>query len=91
VLLRRRFLLLTAALPAASGVAAAQTYPVRPVCLITPAPAGGVADVFARLYGEWLAQRLNQPFIIENRAGAGGNRATEAVARATPDGHPCFG
>jgi tripartite-type tricarboxylate transporter receptor subunit TctC len=55
--------------------------------LITPAPAGGVADLFARLYGEWLAQRLNQPFIIENRAGAGGNRATEAVARATPDGY----
>jgi len=87
VLSRRRFLLLTAVLPAVSEVAAAQTYPTRPVRLITPAPAGGVADLFARLYGEWLAQRLNQPFIIENRAGAGGNRATEAVARATPDGY----
>jgi tripartite-type tricarboxylate transporter receptor subunit TctC len=55
--------------------------------LITPAVAGGAADLFARLYREWLAQRLNQPFIIENRAGAGGNMATEAVARAAPDGH----
>jgi len=87
VLARRRFLLLAAVLPAVSGVAEAQTYPTRPVRLITPAPAGGVADLFARLYGEWLAQRFGQPFIVENRAGSGGNTATEAVARAASDGY----
>jgi tripartite-type tricarboxylate transporter receptor subunit TctC len=87
VLPRRHFLLLAAALPAVSRIATAKTYPARPVRLIVPAPAGGVADLFARLYGEWLTHRLDQPFIIENRAGAGGNTATEAVARAPSDGY----
>jgi tripartite-type tricarboxylate transporter receptor subunit TctC len=87
MLRRRRFLLLAAALPAVSGIARAHSYPERPVHLITPAPAGGVTDLFARLYGEWLTHRLDQPFIIENRAGAGGNIATEAVVRAPPDGY----
>src|SRR5262245_11280852 len=87
---RRNFLHLAAgaaALPAVSGIASAQSYPERPVHLITPAPAGGVADLYARLWGEWLAQRLGQPIIIENRPGAGGNIATEAVVRVAADGH----
>jgi hypothetical protein len=88
VLPRRRFLLLAAALAAVSEIARAQTYPERPVRLIAPGLPGDTADLFARLYGEWLAQRLDRPFIIENRAGAGGNIATEAVVRAPPDGYP---
>jgi tripartite-type tricarboxylate transporter receptor subunit TctC len=87
---RRKFLHLVAssiALPIVSQIAVAQTYPARPVRLIAPGPAGGVADLFARLYGEWLALRLNRPFIIENRVGAGGNIATEAVVLAPPDGY----
>jgi tripartite-type tricarboxylate transporter receptor subunit TctC len=87
---RRKFLKLVAnstALPIASRIATAQTYPARPARLIVPWPPGGTADLFARLYGEWLAQRLNHPFIIENRVGAGGNIATEAVVLAPPDGY----
>ena len=83
---RRGFLLLAAALPA-SGIARAQPYPERPVRLIAPAVPGDVSDLFARMYGEWLGQQLDQPFIIENRPGAGGNIATEAVVRAPPDGY----
>jgi len=84
---RRKFLCLAAgaaAVPAVSCIARAQTYPTRPVRLIVPSPA---ADLYARLYGEWLAHRLDQPLIIENRVGAGGNIATEAVVRAPPDGY----
>src|SRR5215467_3318351 len=87
---RRKFLHLVAratALPIVSRIATAQTYPARPVRLIAPGPPGGAADLFVRLYGEWLAQRLNHPFIIENHVGAGGNIATEAVTRAVPDGY----
>jgi tripartite-type tricarboxylate transporter receptor subunit TctC len=84
---RRRFLLLAAALPSASRVAVAQTYPARPVRLVVPNSPGAVADLFARIYGEWLEQRLHQPFVIENRVGAGGNIGTEAVVRAPPDGY----
>jgi tripartite-type tricarboxylate transporter receptor subunit TctC len=87
VLPRRRFLLLAAALPAVSQIARAQTYPARLVRLIVPNSPSTVPDLFARLYGEWLAQRLDHPFIIENRVGAGGNIATEAVVRAPPDGY----
>jgi len=87
VLPRRRFLLLAAALPAVSQIARAQKYPARPVRLIVPNSPSTVPDLFARLYGEWLAQRLDHPFIIENRVGAGGNIATEAVVRAPPDGY----
>jgi tripartite-type tricarboxylate transporter receptor subunit TctC len=93
VLPRRRFLLLAAALAAVSEIARAQKiaraqiYPERSVRLIAPGLPGDTADLFARLYGEWLTQRLDRPFIIENRAGAGGNIATEAVARAPPDGY----
>jgi tripartite-type tricarboxylate transporter receptor subunit TctC len=87
---RRQFLHLAtgaAALPAVSRIARAQTYPSRPVRLIVGFPAGGVADLFARLMGQWLSERLGQQFIIENRAGAGGNLAAEAVVRAPPDGY----
>jgi tripartite-type tricarboxylate transporter receptor subunit TctC len=84
---RRKFLGLAAgaaAVGAVSRIAWAQAYPTRPVRLIVPSP---VADIYGRLYGGWLAQRLGQPFVIENRIGAGGNIATEAVVRAPPDGY----
>src|SRR5712664_3752809 len=87
---RRQFLHLAAgaaALPAVSRFAWGQAYPSRPVRLIVGFPAGGVADLFARLIGQWLSERLGQPFIIENRPGASGNIAAEAVVRAAADGH----
>jgi len=68
-------------------VARAQTYPSRPVRLILGAAAGGTLDIVARLMGQWLSERLSQPFVIENRPGAGSNIATEAVVRAAPDGY----
>ena len=86
---RRRFLQLgagAAALPAVSRIARAQAYPARPVRIIVGFPAGSGVDIVARLVGQWLAERVGQPFIIENRPGAGGNIATEAVVRAAPDG-----
>ena len=77
-----------AVLPAASRIMQAQqAYPMRPVRLVVGFPAGGVVDTLARLVGQRLSERLRQPFIIENRPGAGGNIATEAVVRAAPDGH----
>jgi len=87
---RRQFLHLAAgaaALPAASRIARAQTYPTRPVRLIVGWPPGGPADLFARLIGQPLSERLGQPIIIENRPGAASNMATEAVVRAPPDGY----
>jgi tripartite-type tricarboxylate transporter receptor subunit TctC len=87
---RRNFLHLAAgaaALPAVSRIAWAQTYPTRPVHVIVPfAPAGG-SDITARLIGQWLSERLGQPFVIENRPGGGGNIGTEAAVRASPDGY----
>jgi tripartite-type tricarboxylate transporter receptor subunit TctC len=68
-------------------IAEAQTYPSRPVHLIEGFGAGGTPDVLARLLGQWLAERLGQPFVVENRSGATGRIATEAVVRAVPDGH----
>jgi tripartite-type tricarboxylate transporter receptor subunit TctC len=73
---RRQFLHLAAgaaALPAVSSSAWAQAYPTRPVRLVVHAPAGGSFYIIARLVGQWLSERLGQPFIIENRPGAGGN------------------
>jgi tripartite-type tricarboxylate transporter receptor subunit TctC len=87
---RRRFLQLAAgaaALPAVSRIARAQAYPTRPVRLIVGFPAGGTADIAARLMGHWLSERLGQPFIIENRPGANTNLATEAVVRSPADGY----
>jgi tripartite-type tricarboxylate transporter receptor subunit TctC len=87
---RRRFLHLAAGaatLPAVSRTATAQAWPSRPVTLIVGFAPGGAADIVARLIGQWLMERLGQPFIIENRPGASSNIATEAVVRAVPDGH----
>jgi tripartite-type tricarboxylate transporter receptor subunit TctC len=87
---RRQFLHLAAgaaALPAVSGIARAQAYPTRPVRLITGFPAGGPTDLLARPIGQWLSDRLGQPFVIDNRPGAGSNIGTEAVVRAPPDGY----
>src|SRR5438552_3071546 len=78
---RRQFLQLAAgaaALPAVSRIAKAQAYPSRPVRIIVGFAAGSAADITARLIGQWLSERLGQPFIIENRAGAASNLATEA-------------
>jgi hypothetical protein len=86
---RRRFLHLAASaagLPAVSRIARAQTYPTQPVRLIVGYPAGGVTDIFARLIGQWLSERLGQSFVIENRAGASGTIAVDSVVRARPDG-----
>ena len=76
-----------AALPAVSRFTWAQTYPSRPVRIIVGFAAGGPNDILARLIGQWLSGRLGQPFVIENRPGAGSNIATEAVVRAPPDGY----
>src|SRR5674476_617783 len=87
---RRRLLHLAAGaavLPALSGFASAQTYPSRAVRIIVGFAAGGPNDILARLMGQWLSERLGQPFVIENRPGAGSNIATEAVVRAAPDGY----
>ena len=76
-----------AALPAASRMASTDTYPSRPVHIIVAFPPGGAVDITARLMGQWLSERLGQPFVIENRPGAGTNIATELVVRAPADGH----
>jgi tripartite-type tricarboxylate transporter receptor subunit TctC len=65
----------------------AQTYPTRPVRIIVGQAAGSGSDIAARLLGQWLSERLGQPFVVENRPGAGGNIATEAVVRSPADGH----
>ncbi len=87
---RRHFLRLAAgaaALPASSRFGWAQSYPSRPVRIIVGFAAGGGVDILARLMGQWLSERLGQPFIVENRPGAGTNIGTEAVVRAPPDGY----
>src|SRR5215831_11634646 len=90
MLSRRQFLRLTipaATLTFASHIARAQAYPTRPVRIIVGFGSGSAADILARLIGQWLSERLGQPFVIENRSGAGGNLGTEAVVRAPPDGY----
>jgi tripartite-type tricarboxylate transporter receptor subunit TctC len=87
---RRQFLHLAAgatALPVLSRIARAQTYPTRPVRWIVGYPPAGATDIAARLIGQWLSDRLGQPFVIENRPGASGNIGTEAVVNAPPDGY----
>jgi tripartite-type tricarboxylate transporter receptor subunit TctC len=89
-LARRTFLHLTAsagALPVLSRITWALTYPTRPVRLIVPFAPGGAFDIMARLMGQWLSERLGQPFVIENRPGGGGNIGTEAVVHAPEDGY----
>jgi tripartite-type tricarboxylate transporter receptor subunit TctC len=87
---RRKVLQLAAGaavLPAVACVASAQAYPTRPVRIVVGFAAGGSTDIGARLIGQWLQERLGQPFVIENRPGAGTNIATETVVRAPPDGY----
>ena len=82
-----RLIAASAALPAAARMTWAQAYPARPLRIIVPFPAGQASDTVARLVGQSLSQRLGQPFVIENRTGAGGNIGTESVVRAMPDGY----
>jgi tripartite-type tricarboxylate transporter receptor subunit TctC len=70
-----------------TGPAFALDYPTRPVRWIVAFPAGGSNDIVARLMGQWLSERLGQPFVVENRPGAGGNLGTQAAVNATPDGY----
>jgi tripartite-type tricarboxylate transporter receptor subunit TctC len=87
---RRQFLHLAAgaaALPTLPRIARAETYPSKPVRFIIGYTPGGSADITARLMGQWLTERLGQPFIVESRAGAGSNIGTEAVIRSPPDGY----
>ena len=89
---RRKFLHLAAgaaALPAVSRIAWAQAYPTRPVRVIVPFAPAGTTDIAARLMGQWLSERLGQPFVIENRPGASTTIGTEVVVRASPDGTCC--
>jgi tripartite-type tricarboxylate transporter receptor subunit TctC len=76
-----------AALPVFSRAALAQSYPARPARIISGFPPGGISDTYARLIAQWLSMQLGQQFIVENRPGAGGNLAAEAVAKAAPDGY----
>jgi tripartite-type tricarboxylate transporter receptor subunit TctC len=87
---RRTFLNVAAsfaALPAASRLARADTYPSRPVHLIVPQAPASSTDIHARLIGQWLSERLGQSFVVDDRPGVGGNIGTEDVVRATPDGY----
>ena len=90
LLLRRNFLKLAGALIAAPVLprpASALDYPTRPTKIVAGFAAGGGVDITARLIGQWLADHLGQPFVVENRTGAGGNIGTEAVVNAAPDGY----
>jgi tripartite-type tricarboxylate transporter receptor subunit TctC len=87
---RRQFLHFAAgaaALPALTRIAHADAYPSRPVRMLVGSTAGAAPDVVARLFGQWLAERLGQPFVVENRPAGGGNLAAEPVVRAPPDGY----
>jgi tripartite-type tricarboxylate transporter receptor subunit TctC len=89
-LARRQFLRLAAvamALPMRAHSAFAQAYPSRPVRVVVPVAAGGATDILGRLLVQWLTERMGQPFVVENRPGAGGNIGTETVVRAAPDGY----
>src|SRR3974390_3018881 len=76
-----------AALAALPRAATAQSYPSRPVHIVLGFPPGGSSDVIGRLMAQWLSERLRQPFVFDNRPGAGSNIGTEVVARASPDGY----
>jgi len=79
--------MIAGAVMALSLTAGAQSYPTRPIRLIVPFPPAGVSDIIARAMGQWLSDRLGQPFVVENRGGAGGNLGTEVVVTAPPDGY----
>ena len=90
---RRRFLQFAgavASVPALSDTASGQTYPTRSVRIIVATSAGGSTDIVARVIGQWLTERLGQPFVVENRPGGGNNIGTEAAARAPSDGYTLF-
>jgi tripartite-type tricarboxylate transporter receptor subunit TctC len=90
---RRTFLHLAAgaaALPAVSRIASAQAYPSRPVRVIAPVAAGSAMDVHGRLHGQWLSERLGQPFIVENRPGAASTIGAAEGIRSRPDGYTLF-
>jgi tripartite-type tricarboxylate transporter receptor subunit TctC len=90
---RRRFLQFAgavASVPALSDTASAQTYPTRSARIIVATSAGGSTDIVARVIGQWLTERLGQPFVVENRPGGGNNIGTEAAARAPSDGYTLF-
>ena len=90
---RRRFLQISAAaaaFPTLSNLALAETYPSRTVRIIVATSAGGTTDIVARLLGQWLADKLGQSFIVENRTGGGNNIGTEAAARSPADGYTLF-
>ena len=87
---RRKFMRLAAvaaALPLGAHGAFGQVYPSRSVRVVVPVAAGGATDILGRLLVQWLTQRMGQPFVVENRPGAGGNIGTETVVRAAPDGY----
>src|SRR5262245_16243469 len=87
---RRNFLHLAAgaaALTAASCIVRAQAYPTRPVRIVVTFPAGSTSDILARPMAQWLEESLGQPFVVDNRPGAGGTIGTEAVVRASSDGY----
>ena len=87
---RRNFLHLAAgaaALPAVSRIAWAQAYPSRPARIVVAFPPGGANDIHARMVGQWLHERLGQPFVVENRPGSAGNLGVEAVVRSPGDGY----
>jgi len=89
-LARREFLHLGSAAAVATvipSLASAQTYPTRPVRLLVGYSPGGLGDIVARLIGQWLSERLGQPFIVENRTGAATNIATDALVHSAPDGY----
>ena len=92
-LLRREFLecgLGALALTVIGNSGWAQSYPSRPVRIVVGYAAGGAADILARLIGQWLSDRLGQPFVVENRPGAGSNLGAEVVIRSAPDGYTLF-
>jgi tripartite-type tricarboxylate transporter receptor subunit TctC len=87
---RRQFLksaAMATALPAVSQIAWGQAYPARPLRIICGFPGGSSSDIVARIVGQWLSERLRQPVIVDNRPGAGGNIAVEAVVNAAADGY----
>src|SRR5262245_39199680 len=87
---RRRLLQLAAgaaALPAVSRAAVAQAYPSRPLRWVVGFPAGGGADIVSRIMAPWLAERLGQPVVVENKPGASSNVSVQAVVNSPPDGY----